>query len=77
MIDGIKDTLLISSKDTITDYIIYLDDDPEYYSQLTQTFPDNVLCLEIGKKEGIYSTGVPNVTDVVMLQLLQVVTKYN
>ena len=74
--DFIK-SLLISDKDTTTGHIIYLDDDPEYYSQLTQTFPDNVLCLDIGNKEGIYSTGIPNVTDVVMFQLLQVVAKYN
>jgi hypothetical protein len=53
--------------------VIYLDDDVEYYSQLTQTFPDTVLCMDIGQKEGIYATGVPNMSGDIMLKLLRVV----
>lgn len=45
----------------IADRVVYVDDDKEYYTELTteSVYKKRVLCIDIGQKEGYYANEVP------------------
>jgi hypothetical protein len=65
----------IGSLITPFNHSVYLDDDSEYYDELHLAFPGRISTIDIGVKEGIYTTGKQNFGIQEMTMLLECVQR--